>query len=151
MPSITLLLKQLSADYPKFTFKKGTNFSWSPTEKIVYYNDGHSDNQLLLLHELAHAKLGHNDYGQDIELIKMERAAWDEVANLSKQYGVDFDQDKVQNALDTYRDWLHKRSTCPNCTANGVQVNQNHYKCLACNHKWRANEARLRALRRYNK
>ena len=80
----------------------------------------------------------------------MEREAWDEVIKLAEKYNVSIDPKNIQLTLDTYRDWLHKRSTCPKCQANGVQDGAKSYQCVACSHKWRVNEARICALRRYN-
>ena len=59
-------------------------------------------------------------------------------------------EEVIQEHLDTYRDWLHARSICPSCTANGYQISSHTYECPACLHTWRVNEARICALRRYS-
>jgi len=79
----------------------------------------------------------------------MECEAWNKVIELAKNYTISISQEDVQSDLDTYREWLYKRSSCPKCQANGVQNGDKIYQCLACNHKWRVNEARICALRRY--
>jgi tRNA(Ile2) C34 agmatinyltransferase TiaS len=102
-----------------------------------------------LLHELSHGLLNHADYNYDIELIAMECKAWDKVGELAKKYEIVINDNIIQLTLDTYRDWLHSRSTCPSCKATGIQDGKKSYSCLACGYKWRVNEARICALRRY--
>lgn len=81
----------------------------------------------------------------------MERDAWNRAkTQLGPQYAVDIKDSAIEQALDSYRDWLHARSTCPNCTATGFQTKKQHYSCLACGEKWRVNEARLCGLKRYS-
>ena len=148
MPSITSLLTKLQADYPTITFSKAADFRWSPPEKTVYYtNDPHAD--ALLLHELSHSLLNHSLYIKDIDLIKMERDAWEKARHLAPQYEVVLSDDIIQPHLDSYRDWLHARSTCPTCGATGVQTKQATYHCVACGATWRVNEARMCGLKRY--
>jgi len=79
----------------------------------------------------------------------MERQAWDYTIKLAPKYNVAISDDMVQLTLDSYRDWLHARSTCPNCKATGVQTEKYTYVCPACSRKWQVNEARTCALRRY--
>jgi hypothetical protein len=149
MPSTTLLASNLQSDFPAFTFIAGDSFHWSPSDKKIYY-DTSSDDTASLLHELSHAILDHHQYTKDIELIEMERDAWQYATTaLAERYHTSIDDEIAQDALDTYRDWLHARSTCPHCKATGVQTQKSHYKCIACGTKWRVNEARVCALRRY--
>ena len=146
MPS---LIQQLKADYPQFRFKKAKRFLWSPSEATIYYT-GTDEDYAFLLHELSHGILNHAEYRRDIDLIVMERAAWDTANELAPTYGLVIDDDTVETTLDSYRDWLHARSTCPTCTAIGLQTKQRVYTCPACHHSWRVNEARICALRRYS-
>ena len=149
MPSIASLLPKLQADFPALTFTAGDDFRWSPQDKTIYYLMDSPDNASLL-HEVAHATLGHSRYTKDIGLIEMEREAWEYTQqHLAASYHVTIDEETIQTALDTYRDWLHARSTCPNCQATGVQTKADQYKCVACHMQWRVNEARICALRRY--
>ena len=149
MPSTASLASKLQTDYPQFLFIKASRFLWSPSEKTIFYTDKNNDNCIFLLHELSHGLLDHADYSHDIELIAMESKAWDKVTELANKYKVTINEKSIQLTLDTYRDWLHSRSTCPNCKATGVQNGKKSYYCLACNHEWRVNEARICALRRY--
>lgn len=149
MPSTISLASKLQPDFPAFVFTASDTFRWSPQEKKIYY-DQTSNDAASLLHEVSHAVLNHTEYSKDIELIEMERDAWDHAtAILAANYQIAVNEDDVQNALDTYRDWLHARSTCPQCKATGVQTKKSEYKCIACGTKWRVNEARVCALRRY--
>jgi len=149
MQSITLIIKSLKKDYPEFNFTLGDDFIWSHKDKTIYYSD--NDEEIsLLFHELAHAVLGHFDYKKDVELLKMEATAWDKAIELASKYQIKIDNDLVESTLDTYRDWLHARSTCKNCQATGLEIKKNTYKCLACDNQWRVNDARTCALRRYN-
>ena len=149
MPSITSLLKQLRVDYPQFSFCQGDCFQWSPSEKTIFYCTTTDNQPVLLLHELSHALLDHATYTSDIQLITMEREAWDYAVRLAPSYKVSMPTKFIESTLDSYRDWIHDRSTCPNCTATGLQINKSNYKCPACSHSWRVNEARTCALRRY--
>lgn len=149
MPSMSSLVAKLQADFPQFYFAVSDDFRWSPQEKTIFYIET-SNHITSLLHEAAHALLDHSTYNKDIELLEMERDAWNYASSqLSKTYGIEIDDHTIQQSLDTYRDWLHARSTCPTCSAIGVQTEKHQYKCIACQTKWRVNDARICALRRY--
>jgi hypothetical protein len=151
MQKIISLLKNLENN-PRLsgvTFSKGDDFRWDHTTKTVYYRSSGPDTASYLLHEAGHATLDHQSYTDDMALIAMERAAWNEAVALSKQYGIPLSDDTIEDALDSYRDWLHARSTCPNCGSIGMQTSYEVYECLACHTKWKVNEARSCALRRY--
>ena len=150
MQSTISILKQLKSDFPQFSFKKGEKFLWSSSDNTIYYASNANNQLIFTLHELSHALLGHSNYNQDIQLITMERQAWDHTKGLAKKYGVEISDEIIQSTLDSYREWLHLRSTCPKCSATGVQTDKSDYKCLACNNTWRVNEARICALRRFN-
>jgi hypothetical protein len=150
MPSTASLLKSIKSDYPQFHFKKGSVFHWSHAENTVFYKSGEKEVSYLF-HELAHALLDHADYLRDIELIGMERDAWDKAKAIASKYDHAIDDDFIQDNLDTYREWLHSRATCKKCTATGIQINKNIYRCAACGAEWRVNDARTCALRRYSK
>jgi len=150
MPSTHSLLPKLIADFPAISFTAGQRFAWSPDKKTVFYDESDSENVALLLHELSHGLLGHREYLKDIELLAMETAAWDKARELGKKYTITIDTDLSEDNLDTYRDWLHARSSCPTCSAVGYQSAKDTYTCVACTGTWRVNEARLCALRRYS-
>lgn len=151
MPSILPLVKTLSKDFPSVNFAPGDRFLWSPSEVTVFYEESSKpEAPALLLHELGHALLNHTSYQRDIELLAMETSAWEKATELATQYSVAVSENDTEDHLDTYREWLHARSSCPNCTANGFQTARTTYSCPACAHTWRVNEARLCALRRYS-
>lgn len=149
MQSTASIISQLSSDNPRLSFEPGDYFAWSPAKQTVYYVKDSKDAIYFILHELAHALLKHESYSRDIELISMERQAWDHAITMGEKYKVAIDDELAQSNLDSYRDWLHARSTCPNCTATGIQDTKDTYSCLACGHNWRVNEARICELRRY--
>lgn len=149
-PSLTETLHKLTLAFPDITFQEADDFSWSPHNRTVHYNPSLTHGTELLLHELSHGLLDHRDYSRDIELLAMEVAAWQKATEIAPLYGLAVRDDIAQDNLDTYRDWLHARSTCPACSATGFQVTKSGYQCPACTHLWRVNEARSCALRRYN-
>lgn len=150
MPSTRSLIKRLRADFPGYTFESSTGFWWSASKRTIHLDPHAPHSDMYSLHELSHAILDHNGYEYDIDLVKLERDAWEYAKKvLADEYDTAIDEQLVQDNLDTYRDWLHARSTCPDCEAIGLQTRQRSYRCLACGHQWRVNEARICALRRY--
>lgn len=152
-PLINSVVKQLQADYADIAFRYGSEFQWSPTSRTITHPNIKSYEDLFqLLHEISHAQLSHSAYQSDIRLIDMERQAWqyaiDQIAP-KYQLSLTEEDDVVQSALDSYRQWLHARSSCPSCSAVGQEVGKNHYRCLSCHQKWRVNEARTCGLKRY--
>lgn len=143
------LLERLVARYPDIKFTPGKQFSWSPGKHTVIYVPGGAD--WSLLHETAHGLLDHRGYASDIELIQMERAAWDRAAQLAAELELPaIDPDHIEDCLDTYRDWLYKRSCCPRCSVQGLQeLDGKHYRCHNCHERWRVSGSRFaRAYRR---
>lgn len=147
MPSMPSLIKHLQKSYPDFKFEAGERFSWQPESRQITYNQTVFDGTLLL-HELGHALLGHASYRRDVELLGLERAAWSEAKRLGKQINLPISPTQIDNHLDTYRDWLHARSSCPSCQSSGVQISELQYSCPTCSTVWRVNEARSCGLRR---
>jgi len=149
MQSITSLVTRLAEDFPAFRFKASDEFHWSPDNSTIYF-DPSSGDTASLLHELSHAQLSHHRYTRDIQLIEMERDAWNHAKTmLSQKYDIIIDDDLIEDSMDTYRDWLHARSRCPECSATGIQVKKYEYKCIGCGVHWKVNDARICSLRRY--
>lgn len=146
--SINFILDDARRRLPDVTFVASTDDAWDPTTQTVSYN-ATADAFDTLLHEIGHASLGHQVYQRDIELLDMELAAWQHAQAIASEIGVSIDENTVQADLDTYRDWLHARSTCPQCSQNGVQTNTQEYACPVCDTHWRVNEARTCGLKRY--
>lgn len=139
------LVARLQNDYPMFRFAPSDKARWSPAEQKIYY----TNDSIQTLHELGHAVLGHSKYRQDIELLQIERAAWNKAKELALTYGINIDDDTIERALDTYRDWLHQRSKCPNCGQTGLQnIDTLDYRCPNCQHTWRATGGKSTRLKR---
>lgn len=145
------LIQKLASDFPAIQFVEAEAFQWSADTKTISYNLSDETATEHALHELAHAVLDHHAYTRDIELLKMEREAWTYAQKeLAPAYGITIDDEAREAALDSYRDWLHARSTCPNCKATGMETDKHLYVCPACRHTWRVNEARICSLKRYS-
>ena len=147
---IISLSEQLVANYGlDASILKGETFSWDHLTRTITFNATEQYAIDYFLHEASHALLKHQFYSSDIELLSMERAAWDKARDIGSLLGVTITDEVIEASLDTYRDWLHARSLCPHCDATGIQIEANGYSCLACYHRWKVNEARACALRRY--
>lgn len=140
------LIANLATKYPDIKFVSGDTFRWSSSTNTVFYEPKSKD-VISLLHETAHALLSHTYYRQDIDLIHLERDAWTKAKELGRIYGYEVDDDTIEDALDSYRHWLHTRSLCPHCQQNGVQKDD-FYSCLICNQRWKPNDARTCGLKR---
>lgn len=149
MVKITSLQKKLEHKLPDVTFRVGDAFAWDHTSSSILYSPAHPSATAFLLHEAGHASLGHSYYDSSIHLLAMERAAWEKAKEIGEELGIAINDSTVENALDSYRDWLHARTACPTCNATGIENGKNHYVCLACSSTWTSNEARTCALKRY--
>ena len=125
------LIEQIRKDYPNLTFKDGKKFSFRPP-KTITIDPKEPHMELLLLHELGHATLGHADYKTHIDRLKMESEAWERAKELAQRYNIEYDEDLAQNELDTYRNWLHKKSSCPICGLTRFQTPDSKYHCPRC-------------------
>ncbi len=151
-----LLLQKLKSHHPAIEFVPGSRFSWSPVKNQVVYKvpDDKLDKVSVwsLLHELAHALLGHNNFSSDFELLSLEAQAWSKANELAKKYGHTIDDDHIQDCLDTYRDWLYARSSCPFCSSCSLQTDSKTYACFNCGGSWQVSASRLcRAYRKKQK
>jgi len=116
-PKVVEFLKRLTKDFPAYKFEPGEQDHWSPRTSTITYNPAQSlkDLRYSVLHELAHASLGHQTYHTDFELLKLESKAWELAAQIGQRYKLKISDEHIQRCLDTYRDWLHGRSRCPAC------------------------------------
>jgi len=128
------LVKLLAADFPQFTFCKSDVLYWSPRTKEIFYKAGGERSGLL--HELGHGLLGHQAFQTDFELMQMEVAAWQRARELCATYDVPVNESYIQHCLDSYRDWLDRRSVCPTCSSHGLQSAQRLYMCANCQRSW---------------
>ncbi len=125
------LLERLKTDYPEFIFREGRKFAFRPPKTIIL-GPPEPFCELLTLHEVSHAILKHKTFKMDVERLRMESDAWEKAKELANTYGVAIDEDLIQNELDTYRDWLHKKSRCPKCGLTRFQTPSGVYHCPCC-------------------
>lgn len=144
------LVDSLRTAYPNLRYKKGKYFKWFSSTKTIYYDPTSDGYEAILLHEVAHALLDHTDSVLDVELVCQEAEAWEyATSKLAAMFSVKITEDHIENAMESYRDWLHRRSLCPDCSASGLQTKNTHYKCIVCGCSWLANDARHCGLKRY--
>ena len=140
------LIARLTARYPSLKFTPGPQFCWSPDSQEVIYNAKARGKNAAwsLLHETGHALLGHTDYRADFELLKLEVEAWEKAKLLATDLDLAIDEDHIQDCMDTYRDWLYRRSLCPNCNNKCLQESDFvHYRCFNCRTKWKVSSNRF--------
>ena len=124
-------LEKVKGDFPEFLFRDGKKFAFRPPRTIVVGPEETND-RLLLLHELGHAVSSHRFFGTDAERVKMEREAWEKARGFCDKYGVSYDEEIVERELDTYRDYLDKKSRCPKCGLTRFQTPDSVYHCPRC-------------------
>ncbi len=140
------LVKKLRLDYPEFSFASGARFAWDPKTKTIHYHIAKQpslQDKWTLIHELSHALLGHQDFSSDMQLLQMEVSAWHKAAELAPSYDLEIDSNYVEDCLDSYRDWLHSRATCPTCLERCLQTDQHTYACHNCRTSWHVTKSRL--------
>lgn len=134
-------LVRVRMDYADLRLRVGKKFTFRPPRTIIVQrvldvdevNEGwRGYYKLQVLHEIGHALSGHKDYITDVERLKMEREAWEKARELAMAYGVYYDEEFVEGALDTYRDWLHQKSRCPQCGLTRCQTDEGEYFCVNC-------------------
>lgn len=123
---------EIITDHPAFIFKTGTRFTFHPPRTIII-GPFCSHFELLILHELGHALSEHKNYQTLIELLKIERAAWEQAKILAKKYHLPYSEDVIESHLDTYRNHLHRKSLCPSCGLTRPQDRQGNFRCPYCN------------------
>jgi hypothetical protein len=145
------IIDQLKHLVPSVEFIEGNVFCWSPETNSITY-ESTDDNQFsdalqpkiwALCHEIGHAILSHKTYKTDFELLFMEAEAWDKGKELAEIINASIDEDHIQECLDTYRDWLHKRSRCPTCLSTSLQESATLYRCHNCSTQWRVTSSRF--------
>lgn len=131
---------------PAIRFVAGTRFYWSAKRQTVtYVAKALRTEQGLwsLLHETGHALLGHCNYESDFGLLQLEVAAWQKAKTLSAHLDTNIDETYIQDCLDTYRDWLHRRATCPTCGVVSMEQAPLTYVCHNCMARWSVSSARF--------
>jgi hypothetical protein len=134
---VSNLLETLRSDFPEISFEEDAElFFYSPSDNCVHIGPAAPHDDLLTLHELAHATLGHKGYSLDIELVRLEVEAWERTLELAAKYHVEADPSDIDEHLESYRDWIFTRSTCPRCEMTGYQDSKRIYHCPHCYSRW---------------
>ena len=140
------LLNDLKKLLPQINIVSGKTFFWSPETRSITYNNkllNNDNGKWALLHEVAHADLDHKSYNSDIGLLKLEVEAWEKAKQIGSKYNISINEDHIQDCLDTYRDWLHSRSKCPECEITCLQSTTTRYSCHNCNSSWSVSDSKL--------
>jgi len=148
---MTNLSSRIITDFEDITFKSGKRFLWSPGDKTVYFEQGRvntHDGQVTLLHEISHALLEHTSFKSDLELLQMEVGAWTKARELADKYEIELDDEYIDDCLESYREWLYKRSMCVECGTNSLQDETGHYSCHVCGQKWSVPTSQLCRIQR---
>ena len=124
-------LGQIQEDFSEFRFVSGKKFAFRPPKTIVL-GPPEPFSELLTLHEVSHAILKHKAFRVDVERLKMENEAWSKARELAGRYGIEVNEDIIQDELDTYRDWLHTKSRCKKCGLTCYQTLDGTYHCPRC-------------------
>ena len=126
-------LAKVKDDYPLIRFVSGRKFAYRPPRTVVIPSDSdESCDSLLLLHEMGHAILKHRDFRTEVGRLKMEVMAWEKAKELATVYEIPIDENLIENELDTYRNWLHQKSRCPNCGLTRFQTPDGVFHCPKC-------------------
>lgn len=140
------LVNTLVSHFPGLRFTAGRQFCWSPETGEISYKASARGRRAAwaLLHETGHALLEHRGYKGDFELLRLEIDAWERARQVARELGMTIKEDHIQDCLDTYRDWLYKRSICPTCGAKCLQQRDFvHYRCFNCHTVWRVTASRF--------
>lgn len=143
---------KLTSSFGQFSFIPGEVFQWSPVTQTITFVDSQITTpwgQLSLLHEISHGLLKHQRFQTDIELIRMEVAAWRKTRKLAEKFSIKYDDESIEHSLDTYRDWLNARSRCPGCDQTGLQQSDQSYHCIACGENWRVPVQQTCSIKRF--
>lgn len=122
-------LAKIKSDFPSLKFIDGKRFTFRPPRTIVVEPDGEA---LLLLHEIGHALIGEYDFKTEVGRLKIEVVAWEKARELADSYKIAIDEDLIEGELDTYRDFLHQKSRCPDCGLTRFQTPDGTFYCPKC-------------------
>lgn len=146
--NLDTFLQQVSIDYADIEFVTSDKSKWDPKTNKIFYNSSQPRVIWSILHELGHMIAEHKTYKSDLDLLMKESEAWEKAKKLAKKYKIKIDDDYIENCKDSYRNWLHRRSTCPDCEQTGIQDEEGIYSCLNCGSKWKVSKARFHRIYR---
>jgi hypothetical protein len=124
------LVSKLALDFKDIHFNPGDQFCWSPENNEVTYKENTNSQESIwsLLHEASHGVV----------------EAWSKAKSLAKKYTIEIGEEHIEDCLDTYRDWLYKRSICPTCNTKCLQQeNYTLYRCFNCHTTWKVSPSRF--------
>lgn len=132
-------ITQLATDYPDFHFTYGKRFSFRAPKTIVIGPEEGDYTPMLIFHELGHALSGKYCYDLGVERLKIESLAWQEgkkayescLASGNYPDLPSWNEDFVEDNLDTYRNWLHTKSKCPACGLT-MYEDSDGWRCPYC-------------------
>lgn len=124
-------LAKIKNSYPELRFVSGNRFAFRPPHTIVVGPKEENDASLLL-HELGHALSHHKTFSTGAKRLKMEMEAWSKAREIAGDVGVEIPDDVIEEELDTYRDWLHQKSRCPECGLTRFQTPDGVFHCPRC-------------------
>jgi hypothetical protein len=138
LPSI---FKKITADFSalEISFTRSDVFYWSPQERTIFFIESQIEKGVgiyQLLHEIGHAICEHHSFRSGISLLKMEVEAWEKARQIATKYNIAIPEEHVESCLDSYRDWLHQRSACPECGNIATEIDDNRYRCFNCSQIW---------------
>lgn len=140
------VINRISKLYPDLKFKASSRSYWSPSTRDIFYQDN-TDSEIhiwTLLHEVGHAIRGHMSYDADYKLLRLEIEAWEEAKILASKLDIKIAPGHIEDCLDTYRDWLYRRSVCPTCSSKCFQQSDfKHYQCYNCHTVWKVTPSRF--------
>ncbi len=137
------LAQKLRKDFPSIHFEESDESKWAPETKTVYFDTKRPHADWSLLHETGHMLAEHTNYSTDIELLQMELEAWQKAQEISAKYDIKISKDHIEDCLDSYRDWLYKRSLCPTCSQTGIEKTSGTYSCINCAATWQVTRERF--------
>lgn len=138
------LLDKIRKDYPNLKFMPGQAACWAPQDNTVFYSTPFTEKEVWsLCHEIGHATSGHKSFNSDVDLILKEVDAWEKAKNIAQRYKMKINDDFIEDCINSYRDWLHKRSTCPKCRQKGINRDSTSYCCLNCHTSWKVGNNQL--------
>lgn len=138
-----LIIDYVSQHFPEVQIASADHSYWNPESRTIYISKTAEQPDYSLMHELGHIMSQHTTYKSDVSLLRMEVEAWARARSLAAELGMTIDTEHIEDCMDSYRDWLHKRSTCPACTQTGVQSKHGAYSCLNCGKSWRVSMSRF--------
>lgn len=137
------LVEHLQKDFPTVSFVNSDKSRWAPESRTVFFAATKRHADWSLLHEAGHMLAEHAHYNTDIELLQMEVEAWDKARELGEKYDIQISPDHIEDCLDSYRDWLYKRSLCPECSQTGLEKDSGNYRCINCGAVWQVSPERF--------